>query len=227
MSLIESSKLRGEHALFSPSTPSWLNYTDAQFIEAMKNKYRAQLGTEMHEWAGIQIQLGQSVSGVRDAAKSIKTMIFQKYFDERFGLSDFGRTLLQHLKYMPSDVYKTVKAYVNDSISDFMMPEEILEYSMNFFGTCDALNYNESKSELRIYDLKTGIRPAKVEQLLIYAALYCLKNHVDPFDITTELRIYQNCDVLIDNPDPNDIRVAMDSIIRFDNLMTRHSKGEL
>lgn len=227
MSLIEGSRLRGEHALFSPSTPTWISYSDEQFIDALRNKYRAALGTEIHDWAAIQIQLGQKVSGVRDAAKSIKTMIFKKYFDEHYGLSEFGQTLLLHLKYIPNDVYNTVKAYVNDAVSSLMTPEEILDYSDYFFGTCDALYFDEQKAILKIYDLKTGSRNAKIEQLFAYAALYCLKNRVDPFDIVIELRIYQNGEVLMDTPDAKDIRAIMDTIIRFDALMSRHNKGEL
>lgn len=227
MSLIEGSTLRGEHALFSPSNPAWLGYSDEQFIEALRNKYRAPIGTEIHAWSAIQILLGQRVTGVRDAAKSIKTMIFAKYYTDRYGLTDFARALLANFKNVPSDVYNTVKVYVNDCISDGMSPEEIIDYSSNFFGTSDALKFDEHKSELKIYDLKTGIRPAKVDQLLGYSALYCLKYHVDPFDVSTELRIYQNCDVSIYKPDPSEIRTAMDTIIRFDNLMNKNSKGEL
>lgn len=227
MSLIEGSTLRGEHALFSPSSPAWLGYSDEQFIESMRSKYRAQLGTEIHEWSAIQIQLGQRVTGIRDAAKSIKTMIFQKYYSDRYGLSEFGSTVLANLKYVPSDVYNTVKAYVNDCVSDGMTPEEIIDYSTNFFGTCDALRFDDHKNELKIYDLKTGVRAAKVEQLLGYSALYCLKYHVDPYDISTELRIYQNCDVAIYNPEPDEVRSTMDTIIRFNDLMNKHNKGEL
>ena len=227
MSLMEGSVLRGEHALFSPSSPAWLGYSDEQFIESLRNKFRAQIGTEIHEWAAIQIQLGQRVTGVRDAAKSIKTMMFKKYHDDRYGLSDFGAALLGNLKYVPNDVYNTVKAYVNDAVSEGMIPEEIIDYSKNFFGTCDALMFNEHRREFKIFDLKTGIRPAKVEQLVVYAALYCLKYHIDPIDVSTELRIYQNGDVAIYNPAPDEISDVMDIIIRFDNLMNKHNKGEL
>lgn len=225
MSLIGNSKLvPGDHALFSPSTPAWTKYTDEQFIEALQNKYRAQLGTEIHEWASIQIQLGLKVSGVRDAAKSIRTMIFEKYYDEKYGLSSFGETLLHNLKCIQPGTYSTVKSYVNDSISYLMVPEERLEYSINFFGTCDAIAI-DPKKVLHIFDLKTGVRPAKIEQLYAYAALYCLSNHTNPRDISMDLRIYQNCEVLMDQPDPSDIQQVMDTIVRFDSLMTKYNKG--
>lgn len=225
MSLIEGSRLRGEHALFSPSTVSWINYTEEQFVDALKGKYRSQIGTEIHEWAGIQIQLGQKVSGIRDAAKSIKTMIFRKYYTDKYGLSDFGQTILNNLKYVENGVYNTVKLYVNDAISNMMIPEEILDYSENFFGTCDALYFDPKNAQLLIFDLKTGIRPAKIEQLYIYEALFCLRNKVDPFEITSELRIYQNEEALIDRPEPEIIRAIMDIIIQFDGIMVKQSKG--
>ena len=225
MSLIGTSKLRGEHALFSPSTPSWMNYTDEQFLEALKNKYKAQIGTEIHEWSAIQIELGQKVESVRNAAKSIRTMIFQKYYSEKYGLSDFGQTLLENIQYVPADVYTTVKAYVNDSVSNFMAPEEILEYSEFFFGTADALMFDSKKGLLKIFDLKTGNRPAKIEQLYGYAALYCLVNKVDPFDVSFDLRIYQNAEVLMNEPESIDVRNAMDTIIRFDSLASKRNKG--
>ena len=230
MSLIGSSRYRGEHAVFSPSSVSWIRYSDEQFIDAFKNKYRSQLGTEIHEWAAIQITLGLKCSSMRDIAKSIKTMIFEKYYTEKYGLSDFGQSLLENLKYIPNEVFTTLKDYVNDSISFFMVPEECenaTDYSENFFGTCDALYFDEKAKTLRIFDLKTGSRPGKIEQLYIYAALYCLRNKVDPFDIKMDLRIYQNAEIIFSDPAPEDIREFMDTIIRFDALARKLSKGGL
>ena len=227
MNSIRNLKFRDDHALFPASRPSWLNYTDEQYIESLKNKNRAQLGTEIHEWAAIQIVLGQTVSGVRDAAKSIKTEMYRKYYDDRYGLSDFGDELLNDMKYIPKEVFHTVKAYVNDAIPFFMSPETRLGYSDGFFGTCDAVAFDDRKSILRIFDLKTGARPAKIEQLFTYSAYYCLENHVDPFDISIDLRIYQNGEVLMDEPDPKAIRDIMDTIIHFDSLYSKFNKGEL
>lgn len=230
MSLMGSSAFRGEHATFSPSSVSWINYSDEQFLEALKNKYRSQIGTEIHEWAAIQITLGQRCTSVRDAVKSIKTMIFEKYFSEKYGLSDFGKTILTHMRYIPNDVYGTVKEYVNDSIAFFMVPEEcegVTDYSKDFYGTCDALYFDSKKKELRIFDLKTGSRPAKIEQVYIYAALYCLRNKVDPFDICFDLRIYQNGTITVAEVSDEInaiVRDYMDRIIRFDKLTRKHYK---
>ena len=228
MSLIGRSKLRGKHALFSPSTATWANYDDDKFIESFRNKYRTALGTEIHEWAAIQITLGQKYNSVRDIAKSIKTMIFEKNYSEEYGLSEYGQTLLNNFKYLPNSIYGTLKQYVNDGVGNFMVPEEgegVLDYSDYFFGTCDALYFDENTKALKIFDLKTGSHPAKIEQLYIYAALYCLRNKVDPFEIKFDLRIYQNEEIIFAEPDSKEIRAFMDKIIHFDRLARKMAKG--
>lgn len=60
--------------------------------------------------------------------------------------------------------------YVNDAIGFKMTPEQPLFYSENCFGTADAISYRNKL--LRIHDLKTGLIPAHMEQLMIYAALF-------------------------------------------------------
>lgn len=65
---------------------------------------------------------------------------------------------------------KTLNMYVNDAIGFKMIPEQILYYSDNCFGTADAIAFRNGL--LRIHDLKTGTIPAHIEQLEIYAALF-------------------------------------------------------
>ena len=84
--------------------------------------------------------------------------------------------------------------YVNDAIGYRMTPEQPLYYSDNCFGTADAIQFKNNV--LRIHDYKSGIIPAKMEQLKIYAALFCLEYKVKPGAIRIELRIYQNDDVV-------------------------------
>lgn len=69
---------------------------------------------------------------------------------------------------------KTLNMYVNDAIGYKMTPEQTLFYSENCFGTADSISYRSGL--LRIHDLKTGIIPAHMEQLMIYAALFCLED---------------------------------------------------
>ena len=68
---------------------------------------------------------------------------------------------------------KTIYAYVNDAIGFQMSTEVVLFYSPYFFGTADSISFRNNF--LRIHDLKTGVTPVHMEQLLIYAALFCLE----------------------------------------------------
>lgn len=114
---------------------------------------------------------------------------------------------------------KTLNMYVNDAIGYRMTPEQILYFSQNCFGTADAIAFNDSKGFLRIHDLKTGVTPAHMEQLIVYAALFCLEYNVKPGDIEFELRLYQADDILISNPNVEDIAPVMDKIITFDRII--------
>lgn len=114
---------------------------------------------------------------------------------------------------------KTLYAYVNDAIGFRMDTEVILYYSDNFFGTADSISFNNNF--LRIHDLKTGRTPTHMEQLMIYAALFCLEYKVNPNNIQIELRIYQNDDILVCNPEPGDISDIMDKIVEFDKVLNK------
>lgn len=109
---------------------------------------------------------------------------------------------------------KTLNLYVNDCISFRMQAEQMLVYSLHAFGTADAISYRNDV--LRIFDLKTGITKVSVNQLEVYAALFCLEYEFDPRELKTiELRIYQNDDVQIYEADPNDIMYIMQRIKFF------------
>ena len=112
---------------------------------------------------------------------------------------------------------KTLNMYVNDAIGYSMTPEQVLYYSPNCFGTADSISFRNNF--LRIHDLKTGETPAHIEQLMIYAALFCLEYKVKPGEIKFELRIYQFDDIMICNPTVEDILPIMDKIISFDKII--------
>lgn len=115
----------------------------------------------------------------------------------------------------------TLNMYVNDAIAYRLSPEQPLYFSRNCFGTADAISFDENHRFLRIHDLKTGITPAHMEQLEIYAALFCLEYKVQPTDIGMELRIYQNNDVLVHSPLGDDIKRIMQTIIVFDGKIEK------
>ena len=114
---------------------------------------------------------------------------------------------------------KTIYAYVNDAIGYKMDTEVVLFYSPRFFGTADAICFRNGI--LRIHDLKTGVTKVHMEQLMIYAALFCLEYKINPTDIEIELRIYQSDEVLYHNPPAEDIKSIMDRIIYLDNMLER------
>lgn len=113
---------------------------------------------------------------------------------------------------------KTMNMYVNDAIGFRMTPEQPLFYSENAFGTADAVSFR--KNMLRISDLKTGVTPTSVNQLEVYAALFCLEYKFKPFEIETELRIYQNDEIQVFEADPDVIFHIMDKIVSFDKRIT-------
>lgn len=119
---------------------------------------------------------------------------------------------------------KTLNMYVNDAIGYGMTPEQPLMYSDNCFGTADAISFK--KNFLRIHDLKTGVTQAHVDQLMIYAALFCLEYNQDPNKIDMELRLYQTDEVKVTNPNPEDILYIMDKIVEFDKVLDRIKNEE-
>lgn len=124
---------------------------------------------------------------------------------------------------------KTLYAYVNDAIGFRMSTEVILYYSDFFFGTADAISFRKEgdRNVLRIHDLKTGKNKVKMEQLKIYAALFCLEYEIKPGEIDMELRIYQNDEVLYHNPTADEILPIMDTIVRLNKIIEKHYYEEV
>ena len=116
------------------------------------------------------------------------------------------------------DEPKTLNMFVNDAIGYKMESEQVLLYSENCFGTADAICFRNDI--LRIHDLKTGEIKAHMEQLMIYAALFCLEYKVKAPDIQIVLRIYQNNEIIELEPDADDIVHIMDRIITADKIIS-------
>lgn len=120
---------------------------------------------------------------------------------------------------------KTLNMYVNDAIGFKMTPEQTLYYSENCFGTTDAISFRDNF--LRIHDLKTGEIPAHMEQLEIYASLFCLEYGVKPTQIEMELRLYQSEEILVFNPSADDLIPIINNIIKFDKVIARLKAEEI
>ncbi len=106
-----------------------------------------------------------------------------------------------------------------------MTPEQILYYSDNCFGTADAISFRNNL--LRIHDYKSGKIPAHMEQLEIYAALFCLEYGFKPSEIDMELRLYQSDEILYHEPTAEDIVPIMDKIITFDKVIKKIKSEEV
>lgn len=143
------------------------------------------------------------------AQSFIKFLAIQKGTE----LHEFAKRCIE-LKIKLPKSKKSLNQYVNDAISYRMIPEQILFYSDNSFGTADTISFRDNF--LRIHDLKTGETPASINQLKIYAALFFLEYDEDLTTTEIELRIYQSDEIIIYKPDYDEIRSIMDKIILFD-----------
>ena len=129
---------------------------------------------------------------------------------------------------------KTLYEYVNDAIGFKMSTEIVLFYSDRFFGTADAISFRKNPKTgryiLRIHDLKTGVvgkADSHIEQLEVYAALFCLEYKWKPNEIDIELRVYKKDEVVYCEPDPEDIVAIMNKIIHFDKLLLKIDNEEV
>ena len=145
-------------------------------------------------------------------------------------LHEIAKDLIDEKITLPRTI-KTLNMYVNDAIRYNMKTEQVLYYSDNCFGTADSIIFDEYKKHLRIHDLKTGITPTHIEQLEIYAALFCLEYGYDPSDLKMEFRIYQSDDIFMENdktePFISDkVQAIMSKIIVFDKRINQLNEGE-
>ena len=199
--------LQGKHAILAPSQPHWLRYTDDQLYQKYVSGYSQAMGTSLHELAETLI------------SNNLKLKKGDKL------------TVLSHLLSdgIPKEVidieriYSNFMTYVNDAIGFKLTPEQVLYYSDYCFGTADAISFRNNF--LRIHDYKSGTNLAKMEQLLVYAALFCLEYKIKPGEIETELRIYQNDEIVFHNPTADEILPVMDAIIHHSKTLERINEG--
>jgi len=120
------------------------------------------------------------------------------------------------LRQKQPDNNTTMSMYVNDAIGFRMQAEVPLFYSVDCFGTADALGIRQERTQwiLRVSDLKTGVSPASMKQPLIYAGIFFHEygEVFKPQDVKVILRIYQNDQVQEFEPDTADIQMVMSRI---------------
>lgn len=124
---------------------------------------------------------------------------------------------------------KTLNMYVNDSIRYRMQPEQLLVVNEFCFGTPDAIGFSEKRLKLRVSDLKTGSSPTSEKQLLVYAAMFCMEYgetlDFTPFDLTVELRIYQNNECRLYQVDNMDVVGIIETIKVATRLLREREAG--
>ena len=202
----DHSKLRGQHAFLSPSNYHWINYNEDDLFKRINSSYATEVGTVLH-WI---------------AERYVRNGIKMQKADKRL----IKMELIEH--YIPYDVvdsldieamFENLQAYINDAVGYKMIPEMILYYSDNCFGTADSIIFKDGL--LRIHDYKSGSVPAHMEQLMVYVALFCLEYNMKPSSFDTELRIYQNCDIVGYLPETDEIVPIMDKIVAFDKIVSK------
>lgn len=196
-------ELRGKHATLAPSQPHWLRYSEEQLYQKYVSMYAQSMGTSLHELAELLIRNGLKLK------KSDKLTVLSHLLNDGIPRNaiDIDR------------IYTNFMSYVNDAIGFKLTPEQILYYSPYCFGTADAISFRNNF--LRIHDYKSGTTPAKMEQLMVYAALFCLEYKVKPGEIEMELCIYQNDEIVHHEPTAEDILPIMDSIVQHSRALER------
>ena len=198
----------GAHALLGASNNTWLRYDSADQLKArLISHYAKEAGTVIHNFAKDRIKYRVKVS--KTDIKELKLEMLRERIPAFVVDSELER------------IFPTFQMYVNDAIGFRMRPEQPLYYSENCFGTADAISFDDKRKVLRIHDLKTGVGPTHLEQLAVYAALFCLEYNFKPGDMIFDLRIYQSGDVKIGTPTAEDILPIMDLIVSNDKFISR------
>lgn len=208
MNFINHTDLKGKHALLAPSQPHWLNYSEDDLYKKFVSTYAQSMGTLLHDLAETLIRNSIKLK------KTDKTVVLVHLLK-----NDIPRAAIDIDR-----IYNNFMNYVNDAIGFKLTPEQPLVYSEYCFGTADAISFRNNL--LRIHDYKSGALPAKMEQLMVYAALFCLEYKFKPGEIEMELRIYQNDEIIFHNPTADDIAPIMDTIIHSDKMI-REMNGEV
>ena len=195
--------LEGSHAFLSASKYSWLSKTNEEIVQSYTNSFSQAIGTLSHAFAADYIRFREKLR--KGDSRTLKMDLMRK------GIPEYAIDIRAF--------YPTVMQYVNDSIDFMMDPEVLLYYSDLCFGTADSIQV--SNGVLRIHDLKTGSTVAKIDQLKIYAALFYLEYGQKPERLRTELRIYQSDDIIVHEPEVDEIREVMDTIVEKDRVLQK------
>lgn len=195
--------LEGSHAFLSASKYSWLSKTNEEIVQSYTNSFSQAIGTISHAFAADYIRFREKLR--KNDSRTLKMDLMRR------GIPEYAIDIRAF--------FPTVMRYVNDSIDFMMDPEVVLYYSDLCYGTADSIQV--SNGILRIHDLKTGSTVAKIDQLKIYAALFYLEYGQKPERLRAELRIYQSDDIIVHEPEVDEIREVMDAIVEKDRVLQK------
>ncbi len=224
--MMYSDMLKGKHAKLPPSQATrWAtkNLTADDIFKMICSGYSQEVGTLIHEYAENAIRYRIKI--LKSDKKELRKWLLMHNIPENIVVYYVDRT------------FPNLMMYVNDAIGYRMDTEVPVSYSAipmaefkshgklpPIFGHADALRFK--KSQLMIFDLKTGLSPVHMEQLMTYAALYCLQEKLKPGCIDIELRIYQNNEAKIHTPTAEEILPIMDRIVAYDKMLTNYLLSE-
>lgn len=198
-------KLEGKHAYIGCSQSSWENRNDEQLVQMYYSKFAADIGTAIHSFA--QDCINQKMK-LRKTDDHMIDYYLQVIWPMKTG------TFIPKGAYDSKMLIETVSLFVNDAIGFRLDSEVILAYDEIYaFGTSDAFSCDERTKTIRVSDLKTGVHPVKMTQLLLYAAQYCLEYRKNPKDYKFELRIYQNGEIIEYFPMGEEVEEHMKHIV--------------
>ena len=204
-------RLEGKHSYLSCSQPSWENRNEEQLIKMYYSKFATDIGTAVHAFAHDCI---------------IRKL---KVNENDYHMIDYYLQVIYPLQtgvIIPKGAYdsvtlmKTVSLFVNDMIGFRMDSEIVLCYDEEFaFGTTDGIRCDDKEKIIRIGDLKSGVNPAKMVQLLLYDAYYCLEYKKNPKEYKHELRIYQNGNIIEYFPMGEEVEEHMKNIVTATEIL--------
>lgn len=200
----------GKHAFLGASNYHWLNWDDTSFENRYYSQFSTIIGTTMH-------QLAHDCILSRTKLNKHDVHLVEMYLYKAFVPRD---------AYDPEVLLETLIPFVNDAIGFRMSSEIILFYNMYAFGTTDAIKYDEKEGLLMIHDLKMGITPAKMEQLYLYCAFFCLEYKVSPYKLHFKTRIYQMGQIIEDDPESELIESIMNNILNRCNMISMYLERE-
>lgn len=195
--------LEGSHAFLSASKYNWLRKDKDELIDSYISSFAPTIGTMLHAYAADSIRFREKLR--KSDQKAVKFDLMRR------GIPEYAIDM--------NTMFPTLMNYVNDAIGFQMDPEVLLYFSDLCFGTADAIQFSDGV--LRIHDLKTGQTPAKMDQLKIYAGLFYLEYSFKPEKYRTELRIYQMDEIIVHEPEIDEIREVMRLIEEQDRVLQK------